>query len=93
MIPTVSLLNVGVLLLGILLWNGLATHTVSGFGTVLSQALESLRGGSDSGKSGAVSYSLLGGGGTQSPARALALYTKQSLASTGTAAQRAAAGF
>jgi uncharacterized membrane protein len=93
MIPTVSLLNVGVLLLGILLWNGLATHTVSGFGTVLSQALESLRGGSDSGKSGAVSYSLLGGGGTQSPAQALALYTKQSLASTGTAAQRAAAGF
>jgi uncharacterized membrane protein len=93
MIPTLSLLNVAVLLLGILLWNGLATHTVGGFGTVLSQALESLRGGSDAGKSGAVSYSLVGGGGTQTPAQALAQYTHTALAQTGTAAQRAAAGF
>ena len=93
MVPSVSLLNVAVLLVGILLWNGLATHTVSGFGTVLSQALESLRGGSDAGKSGAVSYSLIGGGGTLSPAQALAQYTQSALAQTGTAAQRAAAGF
>jgi uncharacterized membrane protein len=93
LIPTVGLLNVAVLLVGILLWNGLATHTVGGLGTALSQALESLRGGSDSGNSGVVSYSLLGGGATQSPAQALTQYSQMSISSTGTAAQRAAAGF
>lgn len=93
MIPAVSLVNVAVLIVGIVLWNGLATHTVSGFGTVLSQALESLRGGSDAGKSGAVSYSLLGGGGTLSPSQALAQYTQSAITQTGTSAQRAAAGF
>lgn len=93
MIPAVGLVNVVVLLAGILLWNGLATHTVGAFGTALSQALDSLRGGSDAGKSGAVSYSLFGGGSSQSPAQALAQYTQSAIAQTGTTAQRAASGF
>jgi hypothetical protein len=58
--PSVSLLNVVILVAGIGLWNGLATHTVGGFGTTLVQAVESLRGGTDTGKSEDVSYSLFG---------------------------------
>lgn len=92
-IPTVGLLNVAILLVGILLWNGLATHTVSGLSSAVSQALESLRGGSDSAKSGSVGYSLFGGGTTLTPTQAVAQYYQTALSSTGTAAQRAAAGF
>jgi uncharacterized membrane protein len=93
MVPTVTLLNVGVLLIGILLWNGLATHTVSGLSSALAQVVESLRGGGDSVKSSDVSYSLLGGGGATSPAQILEQYAKSAYAQTGTSAQRAAAGF
>lgn len=93
MIPTVSLLNVAALLMGILLWNGLATHTVGGLGSILTQALESLRGGStDSGKSADVGYSLFGGG-APSPTQVLSQYVQSSIAQTGTAAGRAASGF
>lgn len=93
MIPTVGLLNVAILIVGILLWNGLATHTVSGLGTAVSQALASLRGGSDSAKSGSVGYSLFGGGTTLTPTQAVAQYYHTALNSTGTVAQRAAGGF
>jgi len=92
MIPTVSLLNVAVLVAGILLWNGLATHTVGGLGSILTQAVESLRGGTDNGKSSDVSYSLFGGG-APAPAQILSQYVQTTLTQTGTAAQRAAAGF
>jgi uncharacterized membrane protein len=93
MVPAVSLLNVAALLIGILLWNGLATHTIGGLASILDQAIGSLRGGSDTGKSSDVSYSLFGGGGAATPAQALAQYTQSTLAQTGTAAKRAAAGF
>jgi uncharacterized membrane protein len=93
MVPAVSWLNVAALIVGILLWNGLATHTVGGLGTVLAQAVESLRGGTDGSKSSNVSYSLFGGGGAATPAQALAQYSQSTLALTGSAAHRAAAGF
>jgi uncharacterized membrane protein len=92
-VPVVSLLNVAVLIVGILLWNGLATHTVGGLSSALTQAVDSLRGGTDGPKSSAVSYSLFGGGGTSTPTQILTQYTQSALAQTGTAAQRAAAGF
>lgn len=93
MVPAVGLLNIAALVIGILLWNGLATHTVGGLGSSLGQAVDGLRGDSDSPKSSDVSYSLFGGGGASSPAQALAQYSQSTLAQTGTAAQRAATGF
>jgi uncharacterized membrane protein len=93
MVPAVSLLNVAALIAGILLWNGLATHTVGGLASLLGQAIDSLRGGGDGGKSSTIRYSLFGGGGAATPAQVLAQYTQSTLAQTGTAAKRAAAGF
>ena len=93
MIPTVGFLNVSVMLIGIVLWNGLATHTAGAFGTALTQAIDSLRGGSDGSKSTVVSYSLFGGQGAGPPTKLLTDYTRNAISLTGTAAQRAAEGF
>jgi uncharacterized membrane protein len=76
--PSVSLLNVVILVAGIGLWNGLATHTVGGFGTTLVQAVESLRGGTDTGKSEDVSYSLFGGG-AESDSQVMDQYEKSTM--------------
>ena len=43
--PAISLLNVLLVLIGIILWDGVATHTVSGLTGTLAQAVESMRGG------------------------------------------------
>ena len=56
--PAVSLLNVLVVFAGIVLWNGIATHTVNDLSTTLTQAINSLRGGNGQ-KSTDVSYSFL----------------------------------
>ena len=57
--PAISLLNVVLVLGGIILWNGLATHTVNGLSETLTQAVESLRGGTSTNqKSTDVAYSL-----------------------------------
>lgn len=88
--PTVGIVNVLLLLVGIGLWNGLATHTASNLTSVVGQALQSIRGGSDSGKSTDTSYSLVGGGGAQSPSQILSEYTQSTVAQTD--AQRTAAG-
>lgn len=92
MIPAVGFLNVSVMLVGIILWNGLATHTAGAFSSALSQAFDSLRGGSD-GKSAGTGYSLLGGQGAAPPTQVLYQYAKSAISQTGSAAQRAAEGF
>jgi uncharacterized membrane protein len=88
--PTVSIVNVLLLLAGIGLWNGLATHTASNLTTVAGQALQSLRGGGDSDKSTDTSYSVLGGGGAQSPDQILSEYAQSTVMQTD--AQRTASG-
>jgi uncharacterized membrane protein len=90
LVPSVSLLNVAVLVVGIGIWNGLATHTVGGFGTILVQAVDSLRGGTDATKSQDVSYSLFGGGAPPE-SQVLSSYIKTTLALP--SSERAAQGF
>jgi uncharacterized membrane protein len=77
--PTVGIVNVVLLLAGIFLWNGVATHTASGLTSVVSQAVQSLRGGSDDPKSADTSYSILGGSGAQSPDQVLSAYWTSTL--------------
>jgi uncharacterized membrane protein len=88
--PTVGIVNVLLLLFGIVLWNGLATHTANNLTSVASQAVQSLRGGDSSDKSADTSYSLVGGAGSESPAQILAGYAKSTMLPTET--QQAAAG-
>jgi uncharacterized membrane protein len=56
--PAISLLNVVVVFAGIMLWNGIATHTVNGLSSTMSQVIDGLRGGNGQ-KSADLSYSLL----------------------------------
>jgi uncharacterized membrane protein len=77
--PTVGIVNLVLLLAGILLWNGLATHTASGLTSVVSQAAQSLRGGSDDPKSADTSYSIVGGSGAQTPDQVLSAYRTSTL--------------
>jgi uncharacterized membrane protein len=77
--PTVGIVNLVLLLAGILLWNGLATHTASGLTSVVSQAVQSLRGGSDDPKSADTSYSIVGGTGAQTPDQVLSAYWASTL--------------
>jgi uncharacterized membrane protein len=86
-VPAIALANVLLVLVGIGLWNGVATHTANGLGSTLSQAVHSLRGGSADDKSTTVGYSLFGGG-APAPSELLKNYTQASLAET--AAGRAA---
>ena len=78
--PAISLLNVLVVLVGIILWNGLATHTLTGLNSTLSQAVDSLRGG-DATQSSDVSYSLFSIA-TPPESQLLAQYTNTTLAQT-----------
>jgi uncharacterized membrane protein len=88
--PTVGIVNLVLLLAGILLWNGLATHTASGLTSVVSQAVQSLRGGSDDPKSADTSYSIVGGSGAQTPDQVLSGYWASTL--TESDSKRVAAG-
>lgn len=88
--PTVSIVNVLLLLFGIILWNGIATHTANNITSVISQSIQALRGGDSADKSADTSYSLVGGGGTQSAAQILSEYAKSTILPTD--AQQAAAG-
>jgi uncharacterized membrane protein len=90
MAPAISLANVALLLLGIVLWNGVATHTIDGLGSTISQAIGTLLGGSDEPKSAEVSYSLFGGN-TPSDSQLLSQYSTTTLVQT--AGQRTADGF
>jgi len=83
MLPAISLLNVVLIVTGIILWNGIATHTANGLGETLSQAIESLRGGTGQ-KSADVSYSLFSLG-SPSISEDLAQYTQTTLAQTSSA--------
>jgi len=85
--PAIALANVLLVLASIGLWNGVATHTANGLGSTLSQAVQSLRGGSSDDKSNDVGYSLFGGS-TPAPSQLLKNYTQTTLADT--AAGRAA---
>ena len=77
--PTISIVNVLLLLAGIVLWNGVATHASTGIGSVISQAIHSLHGGSNNSKSADISYSLLGGGGAATPDQVLSAYWQSTL--------------
>jgi uncharacterized membrane protein len=77
--PTVGIVNVVLLLAGVLLWNGLATHTASGLTSVVSQAVQSLGGGGDDPKSADTSYSIVGGSGAQTPDQVLSAYWRSTL--------------
>jgi uncharacterized membrane protein len=88
--PTVGIVNLVLLLAGILLWNGLATHTASGLTSVVGQAVQSLRGGSDDPKSADTSYSIIGGSGAQTPDQVLSEYWASTL--TESDSKRIAAG-
>ena len=77
--PTISIVNVLLLLAGIVLWNGVATHTSNGVGSVISQAVQSLRGGSDGLKSADTRYSLVGGGGVATADQVLSAYRQSTL--------------
>jgi uncharacterized membrane protein len=79
MSPAISLGNVVLVLVAIILWDGVATHTSSGITSTLSQAAYSLRGGSPDNRSGAVSYSLLFSG-APSESELLRSYTNTTLA-------------
>ena len=57
--PAISLANIALVLIAIVLWAGPATHTASGFTSTLSQAVQSLRGGSTANGSGGVWYGVL----------------------------------
>jgi uncharacterized membrane protein len=81
--PTVGIVNLVLLLAGILLWNGLATHTSSGLTSVVGQAVQSLRGGSDDPKSADTSYSIVGGSGAQTPDQVLSAYWTSTLTESG----------
>ena len=87
--PAISIVNVALLLVGIVLWNGVATHTANNIVSVVSQSIQSLRGGSDN-KSTSTSYSLFGGGAPP-PSQVLSDYSKSTLVQTNV--QRTAAGF
>ena len=87
--PTVGIVNVVLLLAVIFLWNGLATHTASGLTSVVSQAVQSLRGGLDDPKSADTSYSIVGGSGAQTPDQVLSAYWASTL--TGQGSNRIAA--
>jgi uncharacterized membrane protein len=76
--PNISIVNCVLLLAGIFLWNGVATHTAGDLTTVLSQAVQSLRGGSGD-KSTDTSYSLVGGSGAQTPNQVLSAYWTSTL--------------
>lgn len=88
--PAISLANVALLLLGIGLWNGAATHTANGLSSAISQVIASLRGAAGDSKSADVSYSLFGGA-TESSSQLLSQYTQSTIAGTG--AHRVADGF
>ena len=90
--PSIGLINVALLLAGIFLWNGVATHTVRGLSSTVTQAIQSLRGGDDGSKSSNVSYSLFGGGAPP-PTKVFANYVQSTLIQTGNETQRAAKGF
>jgi uncharacterized membrane protein len=77
------------ILVGIILWNGVATHTATGLRQTLTQAAYSLRGGSPESKSGDVSYSLFSVQ-TLTPQQVLAQYVQYTLKAT--AAQRRTGG-
>jgi uncharacterized membrane protein len=80
--PAISLLNVVLVLVGIILWNGVATQTVSGLSATLAQAVESLRGGSPiDQESTGVSYSLFSTG-APSMSQELTQYATTTLAQT-----------
>jgi len=79
--PAISLFNVVLVLVGIILWNGVATQTVSGLSTTLAQAVDSLRGGSPDQKSTDVSYSLFSTG-VPSISQELNQYSTTTLAQT-----------
>jgi uncharacterized membrane protein len=81
MSPAITLLNVLVVLAGIILWNGIATQTLTGLRTTLTQAVDSLRGGSAESRSSDVSYSLFSTA-TPPESQLLAQYTKSTLAQT-----------
>jgi uncharacterized membrane protein len=82
--PAISLLNVILVFTGIVLWNGAATHTISGLNATFAQAIASLRGGTSAdSKSSDVSYSLFSTG-TPPESEQLAQYTKSTLAQTAT---------
>jgi uncharacterized membrane protein len=80
MSPAISLLNVIVVLGGIFLWYGVATHTVSGLSQTITQAVDSLRGGTGT-KASDVAYSLFSSA-TPSLSQDLAQYNTSTLAET-----------
>lgn len=74
--------NVVLVLAAIFLWNGMATHTVNGIDTTLTQAVGSLRQGPSSGaRSSDVSYSLFSPD-TATESQVLTQYTTSTLAQT-----------
>jgi uncharacterized membrane protein len=83
--PTISIVNVLLLFAGIVLWNGVATHTADGIGSVISQAVQSLRGGSDALQSADTRYSLFDGGGAATPDQVLSAYWRSTLVEADTA--------
>src|ERR1700722_15587932 len=83
--PTISIVNVLLLFAGIVLWNGVATHTANGIGSVISQAVQSLRGGSDALQSADTRYSLFDGGGAATPDQVLSAYWRSTLVEADTA--------
>lgn len=74
LVPSINLINVLVMLAGIGLWNGLATHTVGGFGSVITQAIDSLRGGTGDKNNTSTDAVSLG-----SPAQVIEQYYKSTL--------------
>jgi uncharacterized membrane protein len=87
--PVVGIGNLLLLHAGVFLWNGIATHTASDLTSVVSQAVQSLRGGSDDPKSADTSYSIVGGSGAQTPDQVLSSYWTSTL--TGPDSNRIAA--
>ena len=82
MSPAITLLNVILVLAGIILWNGVATHTLNGLRVTLTQAIDSLRGGNSAEtRSSDISYSLFSSA-TPPESQLLAQYTKSTLAQT-----------
>lgn len=77
--PAISLANVALVLLAILLWNGVATHTASGVRSTVSTIVDSLRGGSPD-TSGGLSSGLLAPAPSQ--AQVAAAYRKFTLSET-----------
>jgi uncharacterized membrane protein len=81
--PAIGVVNIIVVLAGVVLWNGVATDTVSGLKTTLTQAAESLRGGTDQ-KASEVSYSFLSLG-SPSLSQLLKQYNSNTLTETSSA--------